>query len=85
MPRPETFTVKIDTKKAPHTIELTSATGKRDLVGIYKIEGGELYLALGRGKNAPKDFKGEAGEVHVMTRQKDKEKPKEKAKEKGKK
>lgn len=73
MPRTVTYKVKVDTKKAPHTIELTPASGKRSSVGIYKVEGGELYLALGRGKKAPKEFKGEDGTVYVMRREKAKE------------
>jgi uncharacterized protein (TIGR03067 family) len=72
------YRVKIDTKKKPHTIEMIPEDGKNGPVGIYKIEKGELYLALGRptgpkGKTvyvAPKDFKGEAGPVYVMTREK---------------
>jgi uncharacterized protein (TIGR03067 family) len=84
-----TYKVKIDTKKQPHTIELTPERGRipgsgrwgLTQTGIYKIEKGELYLALGRPRKVPKDFKGEAGEVYVMTREKDKEKAKEKPKE----
>src|SRR5262245_63316702 len=36
------YTVKIDTKKKPHTIELIDEGGKVSRVGIYKIEKGEL-------------------------------------------
>jgi uncharacterized protein (TIGR03067 family) len=84
-----TFKVKIDTRRRPHRIELTDEGGGGQ-VGIYKIEKGQLYLALGRPKDVkgdkdpavPTDFKGEARPVYVMKREKVEEKKgKEKAKE----
>src|SRR5262245_60228763 len=55
----QTYKVKIDTKKKPHTIELVPEKGKfgreaSGMAGIYKIEKGELYLArlTGREKAA---------------------------------
>jgi uncharacterized protein (TIGR03067 family) len=86
MQRLPTYKVKIDTKMKPHGIELTRAGRKSGgvvLAGVYKIEKGELLLALGEGKNAPKDFKG-VGEgvlVYVLKREKSKEKAKKQAKE----
>lgn len=72
------FKVKLDTKKKPHTIEVTTESGKASLVGIYKIEKSELYLALGRpGKEAPKDFTGADAAVYVMRREKAKGKAKD--------
>ena len=81
----ESFKVKIDAKKKPHTIDLVPDGKGIGMVGIYKIEKGELYIARGLpgpGKAAkaperPKDFEGEGVLVYVMTRQKDKEKPEE--------
>jgi uncharacterized protein (TIGR03067 family) len=73
----ETFKVKLDTKKKPHTIELIDQVRRNNRAGVYKIEKGELFLALGTPKKAPKDFKGEFEPVYVMTREKDKEKGKE--------
>jgi uncharacterized protein (TIGR03067 family) len=83
----QTYKVKIDTKKKPHTIELTTESGKTGMVGIYKIEKGRLHLALGqpvkggKGAVAPKDFSGDDYVAYVMTPEKAKEKAKEKGKE----
>jgi uncharacterized protein (TIGR03067 family) len=74
----QTYKVKIDTKRRPHTIELVPLGAARGQVGVYKIEKGELYLTTGRtkgGKNArgvvtPKDFSGDGEPVYVMTREK---------------
>jgi uncharacterized protein (TIGR03067 family) len=81
-----TYKVKINTKATPHTIELTTQLWKSRKwtfteSGVYKFEKGELHLALGAGKNGPKDFKGKVGAVYVMTREKAKGKAKEKRKE----
>jgi uncharacterized protein (TIGR03067 family) len=73
------YKVKLDTKKKPYKIEMIPEGAKTGQVAIYKIEKGELYLALGRlafGKGAkaaeaPKDFSGDAGPVYVMTREKE--------------
>ena len=78
----ESFKVKIDTKKKPHTIDLVPDGKYPGLMGIYKIEKGELYIAKGWregiGKAAkvvrPKDFKGDGVGVYVLTREKDKAK-----------
>jgi uncharacterized protein (TIGR03067 family) len=77
------YRVKIDTKKKPHTIELAPEGGGAAQPGIYKVEKGELYLALGRparfgkGAVAPKDFSGDDYVALVMTREKTKGKGKE--------
>jgi len=80
----ESFKVKIDTKKVPHTVALVPDGGGVGMAGIYKVEKGELSLArlTGRGKagrplGAPKDFKGEGVAVYVMRREKGKGKDKE--------
>jgi uncharacterized protein (TIGR03067 family) len=73
------YKVRIATKKKPHTIEMMPEGAKSGQVGIYKIEKGELYLTMGRGKGAkgakgavtPKDFTGDDAPVYVMTREKD--------------
>jgi uncharacterized protein (TIGR03067 family) len=81
--RTMTYTVKVGTKKRPHTITLTHKGDKRSQAGTYKIEKGVLYLALGlpvrggKGAVAPKDFSGDTGPVYVMTREKAKVKGKE--------
>jgi uncharacterized protein (TIGR03067 family) len=67
-----TMKVKIDTKKKPFTIELTPDGSNAPRPGIYKIEKGELFLALGsatRGK-APTTFDGQTGSVMVLTQDK---------------
>src|SRR5262245_20151655 len=46
-PATAVFKFKIDTRKRPHRIELMPEGGKKVQPGIYKIENGELYLALG--------------------------------------
>jgi len=74
----ESFQVKIDAKKRPHTITLTRTGGKRPIsqAGVYKVENGRLYLAPGRAAKgakaatAPKDFSGDSGPVYVMKREK---------------
>src|SRR5262245_32635693 len=76
-----TYKVKVDTKKKPHTIELTPEGKGNCQPGVFKVEKGLLYLALSVAKSgkASEDFTGTRGTVYVMTR----EKPKEKAKAKG--
>jgi uncharacterized protein (TIGR03067 family) len=68
----QTYKVKIDTKRRPHTIELVPESGKRGPVGIYKIEKGELSLAWG-GRKAPADLSGQGAPVLVLKRLKAKE------------
>jgi uncharacterized protein (TIGR03067 family) len=63
----QTYKVKIDTKKRPHTIELIPEGAKKGTVGFYKVEKGELYLALGSGR-APADLSGKGAPVLVMMR-----------------
>jgi uncharacterized protein (TIGR03067 family) len=68
-----TFKVKIDAKKKPYRIELVPDGTSVTLAGIYKIEQGELYLAVGGVQiEAPKDFNGDTRPVYVMTRKKEK-------------
>jgi uncharacterized protein (TIGR03067 family) len=82
-----TYKVKIDTKAKPPKIKLTrtgARAGGAGLAGVYKLEKGELFLALGEGRSPAKDFRGEAEgvRVYMMTREKAEEKKgKEKAKE----
>src|SRR5262245_35841085 len=39
----ETFKVKLDTRKRPHTIELIDQTRRDHQAGAYKIEKGQLF------------------------------------------
>jgi len=70
-----TFDVKVDTAKKPYRIEMApdakfkGRIGVSKVVGIYKIEKGELSLALGRGGQVPKDFSGKDAQVFVMRKE----------------
>jgi uncharacterized protein (TIGR03067 family) len=78
-----TFSVKVDASKRPRRMVLSSgpeAKGPSEqfkAVCIYKIEGGVLYLAMGRDE-APKDFSGDEAQLFVMKREKAEEKAKAK-------
>ena len=63
------YKVTIDAKKKPHRIEMVLEGQAKALVGLYKIEKGELYLALGKGGKAPADFSGDDGVVFVMKKE----------------
>jgi uncharacterized protein (TIGR03067 family) len=68
----QTSKVKIDTKKRPFAIELTLEGTNTVRVGIYKIEKGELFLALVSAKapKPPTTFDGTTGSVMVLTQDK---------------
>lgn len=64
------MTVKIDTRKKPHRIEMIPANKGQATVGIYKIEKGQLFLVLASAKDekVPSDFSGATRPVLVLTR-----------------
>lgn len=70
-PRTFTFKIKLDTKKKPYKIEMIPEGAKTGTVGLFKIEKGELYLAMGRTKDGkpPTDF--ESATVMVLERVKE--------------
>jgi len=69
--RKQTFRVKVNTAKKPHTIELVAKGEGKGTAGVYKVEKGELRLSIWRpkGANAPKDLSGDEVPVLVMEKQ----------------
>jgi len=70
-----TATVKIDTRKKPATLELIRDELKSTRTMPFKVENGELFLAIpafkgGDGNPKAEDFSGESRPVMVLTREK---------------
>jgi uncharacterized protein (TIGR03067 family) len=63
----QTFKVKLDTRRRPHTIELIPEGADKGQTGVYKLVKGELYLAMGTAR-APADLSGKGAPVLVMKR-----------------
>lgn len=60
---------KINSKKSPKEIEITPPGGEKPLLGIYKIEKGELTLAFTEpGGERPKKFDDEKANVFTFHR-----------------
>jgi uncharacterized protein (TIGR03067 family) len=67
----EAFKVKVDGKKRPFKIMLIPTAGGRTHSGTFKVEKGELFLALARNKGGqvPKDFSGDGALVLVLKKE----------------
>lgn len=68
----QTFKVKVDTRKKPHRLTLTSDAGGKEYQYIFKIEKGELFLAVGRRGETPANFDDMDARALVMKRVKGK-------------
>jgi RNA polymerase sigma factor (sigma-70 family) len=56
------FTFRLNSKKSPKEIDLTSSPGRNTLLGIYRLEGGRLEICFiedAKGDKRPKDFEGD--------------------------
>jgi uncharacterized protein (TIGR03067 family) len=74
---PQTYTFKLDPSKKPATVDFSPDEGDlkgKTLKGIYKLQGGELHLALSLDPEAkrPADFPKESDELVLITLKRDK-------------